>query len=59
MKKVMSFIKALIFGIRREPVESITTGFHSYYPKNQPTYDEWCKQFNVSMLHDRKATYLN
>ena len=59
MKKVMSFIKALIFGVRCKPVESISTGLHSSYPENAPSYEEWCKQFNVSMLHDRKATYLN
>jgi hypothetical protein len=59
MKKIMSFIKVLIFGVRREPVEPMTTGFHSSYPKNQPSYEEWCKQFRVSMLHDRKAIHIN
>ena len=55
----MSFIKILIFGVRRKPVDTISTGFHSLYPKNQPSYEEWCKEFPVSMLHDRKAIYLN
>jgi len=59
MKKIMSFIKALIFGVRREPVETMTTGFHSSYPKNALSYEEWCKQFNVSMLHDRKVIHIN
>lgn len=56
--KIMSFIKALIFGVRREPVEPMTTGFNSCYPENAPSYEEWCKEFNVSMLHDRKAIHL-
>ena len=55
----MSFIKALIFGVRREPVDSISTGFHSSYPENPPSFEDWCKEFHVSMLHDRKVTYIN
>lgn len=54
----MQFIKQLIFGVRREPVEQMTTGFNSSYPKNPPSYEEWCKEFRVSMLHDRKAIHL-
>jgi len=56
--KTMQFIKQLIFGIRREPVDTISTGFNSCYPENAPSYEEWCKQFRVSMLHDRKAIHL-
>jgi hypothetical protein len=52
-------IKQLIFGVRREPVDIISTGFTSSYPNDQPTYEEWCKQFNVGMLYDRKTIYLN
>jgi len=54
----MQFIKALIFGVRREPVDTISTGFHSYYPKNQPSYEDWCKEFRVSMMYDRKTIHL-
>lgn len=54
----MQFIKQLIFGVRREPVDIISTGFHSSYPKDQPSYEDWCKEFRVSMLHDRKVIHL-
>jgi hypothetical protein len=54
----MQFIKQLIFGKRRKPVESISTGFHSLYPKNPPSFEEWCKEFRVGMLYDRKVIHL-
>ena len=54
----MQFIKALIFGVRREPVEQMTTGFNSSYPKDQPSYEDWCKEFRVGMLYDRKIIHL-
>lgn len=56
MKKI---IKEFIFGVRRSPVDVMSTGFRTVIPKKQPTYQEWCKQFNVSMLHDKKRIYLN
>lgn len=58
MKKVLTVIKEFIFGVRCEPVESISTGFKTLKPKNQPNYQDWAKEFNVSMLHDRKIIHL-
>lgn len=55
----MKLIKEFIFGKRREPVEFMSTGLRTMKPKNQPTYEEWCKEFNVSMLHDRKIVHIN
>lgn len=54
----MQYIKTLIFGVRRKPVEQIATGFHSLPLENQPTFEEWCKEFNVSMLYDRKTIHI-
>lgn len=59
MKKIITLTKEFVFGVRREPVESISTGFKTLKPKNQPSYQEWVKEFRVSMLHDRKTIYLN
>ncbi len=56
---ILITIKAFIFGVRREAVDTMSTGFRSSYPDNQPTYEEWCKQFNVGMLYDRKTIHLN
>jgi hypothetical protein len=55
MKKL---IKKILFGVRREPVDTISTGLRTIKPKSQPPYEEWCKEFNVSMLHDRKSIHL-
>jgi hypothetical protein len=55
---ILTLVKEFLFGVRREPVDTISTGFRSSYPDNQPTYEEWCKQFNVSMLYDRKILHL-
>ena len=54
----MQYIKILLFGKRREPVDTISTGLRTLIPKDKPTYQEWCKDFNVSMLYDRKAIHL-
>ncbi len=32
--------------------------FKSTYPKNQPTQEEWFKEFKVSMLYDRRTVYI-
>ena len=45
-----------LFG--HKPVTNLqrtVTKFNSVYPQNQPTFQEWVKQYKVSMLWDRKA----
>jgi hypothetical protein len=32
--------------------------FKSTYPPNQPSLEEWCKEFKVSMLYDRRTVYI-
>jgi hypothetical protein len=32
--------------------------FKSTYPSNQPPLEEWCKEFRVSMLYDRRTVYI-
>jgi hypothetical protein len=54
----MQYIKILLFGVRRQPVDTISTGFHTTKPKEQPSFQEWCKEFRVSSLHDRKIIHL-
>lgn len=55
----MNYIKQLIFGVRREPVDVISTGFHTLHPDKPLSYEEWCKEFRVSMLYDRKTAHLS
>lgn len=59
MKPIMELIKKLIFGPRREPVDVISTGLRTIEPENQPSFEEWCKEFKVGMLHDRKTIHIN
>lgn len=35
-----------------------TPTFRTVYPKNQPKFDEWVRQYQVSMLYDRKPVYM-
>ena len=53
----MSFIKALIFGVRREPVDSISTGFRSSYPENPPSLEEWCKEFKFGSRYGHRGSF--
>ena len=55
----MELIKKLIFGPRREPVDVISTGLRTIEPENQPSFEEWCKEFKVGMLYDRKTIHIN
>lgn len=59
MKKIITLTKEFVFGVRREPVEPISTGFKTLKPKDQPNYHNWVKEFRVSMLHDRKVIHMD
>lgn len=53
-------ILTLLFGKRAEKVCDIKPTLSTVYPKRHATdFGEWCKEFNVSMLYDRKPYYLN
>jgi hypothetical protein len=32
--------------------------FKTVYPDNQPSQEEWFKEFRVSMLYDRQTVYI-
>lgn len=53
----MQYLRRLLFGVRCEPVDVISTGVHTS-PYNSPPFDEWCKEFNVSLLYDRKPIHI-
>jgi hypothetical protein len=59
MKPMLKLIKELIFGPRCEPVDVISTGLHTIEPENKPSFEKWCKEFNVGMLYDRKTIHIN
>ena len=55
----MKLIKEFLFGKRANAVCQIQLGFKSTYPQNKLSYLEWCNEFKVSVLHNRKPVYLN
>lgn len=55
MKKLMKLVKEFIFGRRAEPVCKITTTYRTVQPKlHAQDFYEWCKEFRVGILSDRK-----
>jgi hypothetical protein len=48
----MKKIKQFIFGVRRAPVESLSTGIRTLHFDRLP-FNEWCKQLNVSIRYQR------
>jgi len=55
MKKLMKLIKEFIFGRRAEPICKIITTHRTVQPKlHSKDFYEWCKEFRVGMLSDRK-----
>lgn len=51
----MKKIKELIFGRVRRPVDTISTGLHTVHPKDEMSFQQWLRQYRVSMLYDRRA----
>lgn len=55
----MQYIKELLFGFEYQAVDQINLGLHTVHPDNQPSQEEWLKEYRVSMLYDRKIVYIN
>ena len=54
----MKWLKEFLFGRRAEAVCQIKTGVHTVQPKlHSSNYYEWCKEFRVGILADRKPIY--
>lgn len=55
MKTFMKLIKEFIFGRRADAVCQIQTGYRTVQPKiHSQDFYEWCKEFRVGILSDRK-----
>ena len=37
--------------------QKLQVSFKSYYPENQPSYQDWVKEFRVSILHGKHAVH--
>lgn len=56
MKKLL-----ILLGLADEqpPRKLEQTKFITTHPENQPSLQEWCKEFRFGMLYDRRAIYMN
>lgn len=54
--KILEFF----FGRKAKPVDTIKIGYHTVnYNTYCKDFGEWCKEFNVSMLYDKKPLHFN
>lgn len=52
----MKQLLELLFGHKVQSANdaNVNDKVHSTIPSKRPAFDEWCKEFKVSMLHNRK-----
>jgi fluoride ion exporter CrcB/FEX len=55
----MKKIKELLFGKRAESLGPIKIGCTTKCFGAYTTFSDWCQEFRVGMLHDRKALYID
>jgi len=49
-----------MFFLRKERDNSRITGkFNTVHPPKRPSYHQWCREFNVSMLHNRTIVHID
>ncbi len=54
MMKIKQIVVTFIFGQTATPVEQFYPGVRTYNEmKNRPSFNKWCKMYNVSRLHKR------
>jgi hypothetical protein len=56
MKELLSFLSKL-FNSRQENIK-VTMKFKTIIPEEQLEFEQWCKEFNVGMLWDKKIVHL-
>lgn len=55
----MKKIKELLFGKRADSLGPIKTGFTTKFFGGYTTFSDWCQEFRVGMLYDRKALHID
>jgi len=60
MKKLMQILLLRLFG-HKPKIEVLTpiTQFKTTLPTRKPSFEQWVKEFNVSMLWDRKIVNID
>jgi len=57
--KFMKVLIKYLFGEPAPPVDTISLGTHTVHPPINISFDDWCKEFKVSMLHGKNITHIN
>jgi hypothetical protein len=55
----MKLIKEFLFGRRANPICDLNPSCHTLTPDKRLPFHQWVKEFNVSMLYDRKIVEMN
>lgn len=55
----MKIIKEFIFGRRANAVCDVCNTYHTIKPSTALTFEQWCTEFRVSMLHGKQITEMN
>jgi len=56
---IMKIIKEFLFGRRANPVCDVCNTYHTIKPSTALTFEQWCIEFRVSMLHGKQITEMN
>jgi hypothetical protein len=59
MKKIITKINILVFGIRAKGEKLPRPTVRTLHIQQRPSENEWLKEFKCSILHNKKAVYIN
>ena len=54
----MNKIKEFIFGRKQESVCTISTKLHTVAPGTRISFENWCKEFRVSIMWDKRVVHI-
>ncbi len=57
LEQIINTIKEFLFGVAARG-EKTKTGFHTTCNGCYTNFGDWCKEFRVGMLYDRKAVHI-
>ena len=55
--KLFRLLRNYICGVRIKPVDVMSTGFYSFYPKDQPSQSEWVKEFKFGSRYGHRGSF--
>ena len=55
--KLFRLLRDFICGVRTKPVDVMSTGFYSLHPQNQPSLNEWMKEFKFGCRYGHRGSY--